>query len=390
MKLNITKNEKRIHNSIIDLKSRSGSHSPSIQSLKNISDEINIKVDACFLSNPYATDLFIEYMSKDLISSGKLREYLEFYPSQNQQIAQLLSNAINVDKEKILIGNGATELIESICNSIIENSCVITLPTFSPYYEFLSQDVKLLYYKTHKENAFNVNLINFIEFVNSKRPNTVVIVNPNNPTGTYLNKSQIIKILDEFKFCENIILDESFVHFAYENESLDMIDYYDLTEKYKNLIIIKSMSKDFGVAGIRIGYAVMDPKKVKRFLSKGYLWNSNGIAEYFLNIYNDKEFKKRYEIERKRYINDTIKFYDDLKSIKNISCIPTLSNFVLTDIGDKFESDLLCSLMLIRHGIYTRNCDDKIGINGNYLRIASRSKNENRLIFKSLEEITRD
>ena len=387
MRILTSPSELDIHNKIIDLKNKAGSHSPSIQTLKTISSDLEIKVDGCFLSNPYATDLFMSHLNNDVIGNKIFREYLEYYPSQNREIAANLSKVINVNENNILIGNGATELIESICNNLIKESCLITLPTFSPYYEFLSSEVERIFYIANEDDNFEINVNDYLTLAKKKRPKSVVIINPNNPTGFYFTKSEINLILDELKFCENIILDESFIHFAYEDNDLDMVDYYGLIEKYPNLIIVKSMSKDFGVAGIRIVYAVMPEKRVNAFLESGYLWNSNGIAEYFIDLYTRDGFRDEYEVERKRYIQDTQIFYKELTNIEGISCYQSKANFFLVNLGSEIKSELLCNIMLIRDGVYTRNCDDKIGLEGNFLRIASRSDHENSLIAESLNGI---
>ena len=388
--IKLSKKEGEIHNKILNLKSDAGSHSPSIQTLKTVSKKIDIKVDACFLSNPYATDLFLSHLKTDLINKPIFREYLEFYPSQNGEIASNIAAAIDVSKENILVGNGASEIIESICNELIKDSCVITLPTFSSYYEFLPGNVKKIFYETKIEDNFKINVEEFISFVKNKKAKSIVLINPNNPTGFYFKKDEVIYILDELSCCENIVLDESFIHFAYEDDDLELINYYDLVEKYQNLIIIKSMSKDFGIAGIRSGYAVMNKATVKDFLEKGYLWNSNGLAEYFFNLYKDEDFRSIYEIERKRYIEETKLFYESLSKINGIKCIPSHANFFLVSLGESFDSELVCSLMLLRDGVYTRNCDDKKGLNGNFLRIASRSREENVLIGNSLKGVIED
>ncbi len=387
MSINLSQEEQNIHNKILELKSSAGSHSPSIQALKTISNRIDIKVDACFLSNPYATDLFLSHLKKDVLGKPIFREYLEFYPSQNDEIASNLSSIINVDKDNILIGNGASEIIESICNTLIEDNCVITLPTFSSYYEFLPKDVQRIFYQTTIENDFKIDLEDYINFVKKHKANSVIIINPNNPTGFYFKKHEIVRILEELSFCKNIILDESFIHFAYEDDSLEMINYYDLITDYPNLIIVKSMSKDFGIAGIRSGYSVMDKRIVKKFLSQGFLWNSNGLAEYFFNLYRDNDFRLSYEIERKKYIEEIKVFHKYLRKIDGIKCIPTFANFFLISLEELGDSELICSLMLLRDGIYTRNCDDKKGLDGNFLRIASRSKEENILIGNSLKGV---
>lgn len=386
MNLAATRKEIEIHEALQKLKMKSGSHSPSIQTLKSLSSDLQIKVDACFLSNPYATDLFLAHLKHDILDNNKLRDYLEYYPSQNAEIAKKISPVIGVDHENILVGNGASELIQTICNHLVIKNFHIYLPTFSSYYEFVDKSVKREFYTLDETNRFEINIDEYIEDIKRVKPHTLLLINPNNPTGSYISKSDVKKIIEECDFCENIILDESFIHFAYEDSSLDLVNYYDWVNHYSNLIIIKSMSKDFGIAGIRVGYAVMDKVKVANFLENGYLWNSNGLAEYFLNLYGNKDFLDKYENVRKEYINETKKFLEDLKTIKNMNTFPSKANFVLAKIPSEIDCDLLCSLLLIRYGLYTRNCNDKIGLKGQYIRIASRSSSENILIKECFNE----
>lgn len=386
MNLTATRKEIEIHEALQKLKMKSGSHSPSIQTLKSLSSDLQIKVDACFLSNPYATDLFLAHLKHDILDNNKLRDYLEYYPSQNAEIAKKISPVIGVDHENILVGNGASELIQTICNHLVIRNFHIYLPTFSSYYEFVDKSVKREFYTLEETNRFEINVDEYIEDIKRVKPHTLLLINPNNPTGSYISKSDVKKIIEECDFCENIILDESFIHFAYEDSSLDLVNYYDWVNHYRNLIIIKSMSKDFGIAGIRVGYAVMDKAKVNNFLENGYLWNSNGLAEYFLNLYGSQGFLDKYEKVRKEYINETKKFLEDLKTIKNMNTFPSKANFVLAKIPPEIDCDLLCSLLLIRYGLYTRNCNDKIGLKGQYIRIASRSSSENILIKECFNE----
>ena len=119
---------------------------------------------------------------------------------------------------------------------------------------------------------------------------------------SYNDLKYIIENLSEI---ENIIIDESFIHFAYEDSDFKMISASTLFNKFENLIIIKSMSKDFGIAGIRAGYAIMSESKVRQLLKNGYLWNSSGLSEYFLKLYSREDFFIRYEIVRKNYISET-------------------------------------------------------------------------------------
>ena len=129
------------------MKKESGTHSPSIFSIKKNIPELEIKIDACFLSNPYATDLFLSYFNKEVYNdTKKTRDILEFYPSQNNIISKLIAPSIGVPDKQIFIGNGATEVIQAIFHNFVKHKIIIILPTFSPYYEFVKDDTEVIYY----------------------------------------------------------------------------------------------------------------------------------------------------------------------------------------------------------------------------------------------------
>ena len=117
------------------LKREAGSHSPCAPTLAKMIPELRLRVDACFLSNPYATDLFLEYLHREVIRTGKLRKLLEFYPSQNRVIAGKLSGALGVPPEYLFVGNGAVEIIQAILHRFTGDKILVNLPTFSPYHE---------------------------------------------------------------------------------------------------------------------------------------------------------------------------------------------------------------------------------------------------------------
>ena len=116
--------------------------------------ELRLRVDACFLSNPYATDLFLDYLHREVIRTGKLRRLLEFYPSQNRVIADKLSGAVGVPAEYLFVGNGAVEIIQAILHRFTGDKILVNLPTFSPYHEFVRSDTQVLYNVLSRENDF--------------------------------------------------------------------------------------------------------------------------------------------------------------------------------------------------------------------------------------------
>lgn len=370
------------------LKSASGTHSPSMLTILEKIPDLKIKVDACFLSNPYATDLFLEYFNNELLKSKKISRVLEFYPSQNSVIADLLGEHLGINPKKIFVCNGAIEAIQAVMHQFVKGKVVINIPTFSSYYEFINKSSEAVFYTLEKENTFILDPDIYISFVKKIKPNSIVIINPNNPDGGYIKYQDLKRIVEELHgIVENIIVDESFIHFAFENSDLELKSIIQLTDEVNNLIIIKSMSKDFGIAGIRAGYAVMDEEKVEQLTSNGYLWNLNGLAEYFFRLYTRPDFRNKYEEIRKKYIIETLIFISELNKIRNIRVYPTKANFVLIEIMDGRTAEEITNTLLIKYGIYVRNCSDKKGLKGQFIRLAARSASENDQVLLTFRDL---
>jgi len=156
------------------LKISAGNHSPSLTTLKAEMPEIEIKVDACFLSNPYATELFLKYFKKELLDTGEINNVLEFYPSQNNEIANLVGRHLQIDPSKIFIGNGATEVVQAIIHHFVQDKLVVNIPTFSPYYAFALPHTEVIYYELKKEDNFRIDPDNYIAFVTKNKPDSFV------------------------------------------------------------------------------------------------------------------------------------------------------------------------------------------------------------------------
>ena len=305
---------------------------------------------------------------------------------QNNVIAESISDSINISSENIFVGNGAIEIIQAVMHNFVENKIIVNIPTFSSYYEFANPQTKVFYYQLDKDADFILDPNKYLEYVNKINPDSLII-NPNNPDGGYLKIDDLEYLIKELQHIKNIIIDESFIHFAYDDDKYELKSATDLFKKYSNLIIIKSMSKDFGIAGIRAGYGIMDKQKVNSLLSNGYLWNSSGLSEYFFQLYRNEEFFKKYNEIRKNFILETKDFYNELSLIKKIRVFPTRANFALVELIDGSSSANFVSKLLIKYGIYARTGDDKIGLDGQFIRIASRTKDENKVIIKSLRDM---
>lgn len=369
------------------LKEGSGSHSPSLLTLREQLPDLEIKVDACFISNPYATQLFLDYFQRELLDTGAIRDVLEFYPSQNQVIGSLLAGHLGIDPARVFVGNGAIEIIQAVVHTFARRKVLVTLPTFSSYYEFAEGRVPVAFHTMRKEDDFRLDPVEYLEVVRREQPDLVTIINPNNPDGSYVPYEDLLAILRELPSDVTAVVDESFIHFAFEDLNLDIRSIIADCEEFPNLIVVKSMSKDFGIAGVRAGYAVLHPDRVAGLLRNGFLWNSNGLAEYFFRLYCRDDFLAQYDIVRKQYILETQLFYRQLEKVKGLHVYPSMANFALVELLDGSTADELMQHLLVRHGVYVRTCSDKVGLDGEFLRVASRGLRENQLIIEALTDV---
>lgn len=380
----LTQEEQAISSKIRQLKSDAGSHSPSIFTLLDQLPSINLKVDACFLSNPYATALFLRHLQNDLVATGKLRALLEFYPSQNRHIASHLSQSLNIAAHNIFVGNGAIEIIQAVIHEFVKQKLIVNLPTFSSYYEFAKPNVEVVFNHLDKRSNFTLDVEHYIQMVKREQPDGIVLINPNNPDGGYLTLAQIEQIVESLPEVETIIIDESFIHFSWEDETYSYKSAQHLLNANQNVVIVKSMSKDFGIAGIRAGYALMSKPRVDALLQHGHLWNVSGLAEYFFQLYAQDEFFQAYETVRLQYVRETQNFFQQLAEIPGLRTYPSKGNFALVELLDGSKASDFCLKLLVNHGVYLRNCDDKLGLDGEFVRIASRTELENQQILQAV------
>jgi threonine-phosphate decarboxylase len=363
--------EENFYKRFLELKRESGNHSPSIHKLLKEFPEVNIKVDACFLCNPYAFDLFYKEFEKT-----DMTKYIKFYPPQNREVAENIAKFRNLPANRILIGNGAIEIIEKFVGG---KSAVFALPTFSSYYEQLEGTADMYPFRLQADENYILNVEDYISHIQNTKPELVIIVNPNNPTGTLIKREEVIAIHKSLQNNQLLIVDESFIDFSSTDESIEK---YSLD--YDNIIVIRSLSKDFGIAGLRLGYAVMPEHMINYSLARGFLWNSNGIAYFFTELLGTKPFQKKYLKAKNDYNLARDEFYQELVNL-GLDVVPSQANFFM--IKTPGDPGLYFSKLLYTYGIYTRILNDKWGLNGNYLRIASKDRKENRQMLAAIKKI---
>ena len=292
--------------------------------------ELRLRVDACFLSNPYATDLFLEYLHREVIRTGYLRKLLEFYPSQNRVIAGKLSGAVGVPPEYLFVGNGAVEIIQAILHKFTGDKILVNLPAFSPYHEFARPDTQVVFNVLSREDDFRFDPEAYLERVRREKPDTVVLINPNNPDGGYIPYATLVRLMEELRHVPNVILDESFIHFACEGD-----DYAYRSLSGGDRPLPQPHGHQEHVQGLR---GCRHPGRVcrhgprtgsRRLLNNGFLWNSSGLAEYFFDLYSLPYLVLQYERKRVHYIRHSRRFFKALSMMPGLYTYPTIAKLRL-------------------------------------------------------------
>lgn len=303
---------------------------------------------------------------------------MQYYPDlHSNDLISGLKKYTGIPESNLIVGNGAIEIIYNFCNYFLsKKNVLIPVPTFGEY-ESASKlaDCKITFFKT-------MNLAENLESFISKIPvnGCVFVCNPNNPTGTILLKKQLIKIILEAKRKSSFVfLDECFIELVPKsNQSI-----LNLIKKYDNLFVLRSLTKSFGLAGIRIGYAAA-PKQIIDILKRTKIpWSVNALAQQagITAIKNKSHLIKSKSIIKKEF--DFLK--KQINNISNFECYDSTTNFIL--IKTKQDSTKL-QQKLLKHKILIRDCKNIRGLNNHYIRIAVKSHKDNLKLVAALEKVS--
>lgn len=306
----------------------------------------------------------------------KLPSLVENYPSTQRVIAALLSKWKDRDyfnQNNLIVTNGSSEAI-MVLNQIIKRVSV-PIPTFNEYVELPKEKLNL--FLVPEENRFRLDVDELIEEIKKSGSEFAVICNPNNPVGNIVPREDIIKLLE---IGINLIVDEAFIDFSVE----DSVE--DLVKKYGNLIIVKTLTKTMGLAGLRLGYILTTNKDIKDKIRKILpIWNINSVAEYFIEIF--PEFEEDYWNSIKRVKEDRENLLRKLKNIDFLEPYETKSNFIFCKT--RISSRRLAEDLYDKYNIILRSeLNQKILKSDNYVRIAVRRREENDGLIKALKEIS--
>lgn len=334
-------------------------------------------LDFCYLVNPYFPDA-------KLISEMKSNfdTLLMNYPSGMGVNSLIAAKDFGLHKEQVAVGNGAAELIKSLMEHFT-GKLGITFPTFQEYPNRKSKDDIVPYIIDNDDFRYSAD--DLIEFYKDKDIDALVIVNPDNPSGNYICKSDVLKLAKYFAYKNiKLIVDESFVDFADAEDNPTLLEEEILCDN-PNLYVVKSISKSFGVPGIRLGILASDDLELIADVKKDVaIWNINSFAEFYLQIY--EKYSKNYIAALEKFKAARDKYIKDLSLIEGIRVIPTQANYVMCEIVSGKTSTQLAEDLLGKN-IFIKDLSTKKGFDGrNYIRIAVRNEEDNDKLVAALKE----
>lgn len=339
-------------------------------------------LDFCYLVNPYFPP---RRMLQEI--SANLDSLITNYPSGMRVNSLLASRCFGVKQEHIVIGNGAAEIIKALMENDDLGVCGMIRPTFEEYPNRYMNSNKLVFYTPGNDN-FSYTANELIEFYNINKIDSLVIINPDNPSGNFISYDGLLQLIEWAKDNKiNLIIDESFVDFVDAEFSSSLIS-EDIINQYENLYIVKSISKSYGVPGLRLGVMVSSNIRMISLLKKDVsIWNINSLAEFYMQIY--AKYEKEYCIALKRHSQSREQLINGLKKVPYLRVLPTQANYVCCEILDGISSTDLCSLLLEK-GILIKNLTEKMANGKEYIRLAVRTHEDNEALLTNLGLILDD
>ncbi|HIE84103.1 MAG TPA: aminotransferase class I/II-fold pyridoxal phosphate-dependent enzyme [Dehalococcoidia bacterium] len=336
-----------------------------------------------FIDHAYLYNMYFPPTEMLEVFGKNLPEIVSNYPVAQPELARLVANWTGANPDNLAVANGAAELIKILGNQFIQR-LIIPTPSFNEYEEVV-QPEKLERFPLDPD-TFDLDIDGFAHAAVQWKADTAVIVTPNNPTALSVKPEELMKLAERLSSegCR-LIVDESFIEFSAlgRNGSLE-----DLIDDQPNLAVIKSMSKVFGIAGLRLGYILSSDRKfINDIRGSLSIWNVNGMAEEFLHAAG------RYRTEFIASCNQTrvdcIALYETLLSTEGIEPIEPDANFVLCKLSDPKASGLEVTRRLyVEHNILIKDCAKKSMPQADrYLRIASRTQAENRTLVDALASV---
>ena len=336
-------------------------------------------LDYCYLVNPY----FPTRRMKDELRSS-FDTLLTEYPSGMYVNSLLAGKYFGVRQDYMVVGNGAAELIKSLMEQC-QGKMGVVYPTFEEYPNRLEKDAIVSYIPDGEDLQYDEQ--DLMTFFADKDIQHLLLINPDNPSGNFIPMEGLLRLLKWAKERGiQLIVDESFVDFSDDFEHNTLLR-NDILEDNPHLAVMKSISKSYGVPGLRLGVlASADVELIRRIRKDISIWNINSFAEFYMQIFG--KYEKEYKQACHQFIAERRRFEALLKEIPYIRLIPTQANFFCLEVIDKYSSAELTKLLLERYNIMVKDCNSKTSLKGrNYIRISVRDEQDNDALIAALREL---
>ncbi|MEU2776810.1 histidinol-phosphate transaminase [Streptomyces sp. NPDC007162] len=357
---------------------RSGAHSPSMAALAREGGDGTGPVDFCIPCNPYfPTPAMMETMA------ARLKDIITFYPSSADTITAELCNLLQLPPQAVAMGNGSTELITWIDHLLVRESLAIPVPTFGRWTDQPMETGKRVdMFPLQESNGFALDLAQYADFIRTRGTRVAVICNPNNPDGGFVPKRALVQFMDAMADLDLIVIDESFLEFADAEQEPSVVQEAMMRP---NVIVLRSLGKNFGLHGIRFGYMVANPSlagKVRSMLPK---WNLNAFAEYV--VFMLREHGAEYAQSLLQVRKDRLEMASQLSVLPGLTVYPSQGNFLFVRLPVGAEGTVVRDRMLTEHRILVRECGDKIGSSSRFLRLVVRPEVDVRRLVSAMEQV---
>jgi histidinol-phosphate/aromatic aminotransferase/cobyric acid decarboxylase-like protein len=354
-----------------------GAHSASYFDLTRTMGEGVQIVDFCIPCNPYfPTPEMFDELSRDL------KNILKYYPSDSATITNKLASVLGLHPQTVAMANGSTELITWIDHLLIKESVAIPIPTFGRWTDQPMETGKRVdMYPLQERDGFRLNLDDYVRFIRDRGSRVAVVCNVNNPDGNYLARRDVIRFMDQLGDLDLVVIDESFIDFSdaeqYPSVGPDAVI-------RPNTVVLKSLGKNFGLHGIRFGYLMANPAiagKIGKALPK---WNLNSLAEKVVYMISDHDAE--YEESLTLLSRDRRTMAHELTRIPGLTVFPSQGNFILVKLPTEWSGVALRDYLVANHGVYTRECGNKLGMTSQFMRLVVRpGRDVDRLIDGMLD-----
>ena len=329
--------------------------------------------DFCYMTNRY-------FPPQGMFDSLglRLRELVSSYPSTNWHISSLAAEPLGLTHKQVVVANGASELITAIASRFVEHLAV-AVPTFDEFVNRAVVEGKRVS-PFQLDGDFELDVPAFVRHVQDTHANAALVINPNSPSGKLVSRQDVLYLLESLRHLDLVLVDESFLDFSSQGLSPSVMD---AIFEFPNLVILKSLSKAYGIPGLRLGYAVSGKEEVVAELRSAIpIWSINSLAQAFLEELAAYQSEFTQSCAQVRLATDAL--FAGLQTVPYLHPFTSEGNYVLSRVIGGSTGSELTARIFEECNILINDCGGKKGLTGQYVRMASRTKKENAELVEAL------